>query len=323
MNSNFELLYVREWKPYFEAAHAIFKQQQHQTAKAAKVIVLVFAAVLIGGLIHRMIGIGIVLLAGWYILHHWKEFLGKGQTYRTNSSQIRENVWRRVVQAQRPWMSYHVTPPDLTKIYKASCLIPGRHDYVQQDDCLSGEFGKSAFVASFIESGYLVEKRSDNQVRYERHQLFRGLFLVAEFPKEFQGWVCVQSDKMEKLGWLANEWRSAQDPHYVRMDNPDFEQNFHVRASDPQLAHYLLSSSFMSRMIDLGSRYPEVPMILTMKDSTLMIGIARNKNPFQWPDHEDRWRDSAETVAHVSEQVADILETLKINDDIWEKTEAA
>lgn len=89
-----------------------------------------------------------------------------------------------------------------------------------------------------------------------RTTVFNGLLAMVAVGKRFQGTTLVHHDK----GALGNWFLKKKDSNLqvVRLEDPVFEQRFEVRSTDQVEARYLLTTSFMERLMALetalGSR---------------------------------------------------------------------
>ena len=80
--------------------------------------------------------------------------------------------------------------------------------------------------------------------------MFNGLFFIADFNKDFQGWTLVLPDKAErKLGYIGRAIQPSKRglEKLSRFEDAEFEKFFTVYTDDPVVARYILSISLMNR----------------------------------------------------------------------------
>jgi hypothetical protein len=98
---------------------------------------------------------------------------------------------------------------------------------------------------------------------------------------------------------------------------------FKVRASDPVVAHYVLSSSFMDRLLNLDSRFHKFPFTMAFQESTLFLALPFKPPLFAAMGEAEDWRESAKVDAEAVLLMLDIFEELKIGQDLWLSSESA
>jgi hypothetical protein len=120
------------------------------------------------------------------------------------------------------------------------------------------------------------------------------------------------------FGWLGRKLQGFSGD-LVRLENPDFERAFKVRASDPVEARYLLTPDMQERFLELRNRWsPGIHAALT--GSSLHLAIPNRQNWFE-PDinapasHTQQLNDFLQQLVlllHITEQ-------LDLNTRIWTK----
>jgi uncharacterized membrane protein len=109
-----------------------------------------------------------------------------------------------------------------------------------------------------------------NQVR--RH-VFKGLFLIADFNKSFQGHTLVIPDYTERyLGYLAQDLQAlnSQRGELIRLEDPEFERLFAVYSNDQIEARYILSTSLMQQLVDFTKKAKRHIFISFINDKIYM-----------------------------------------------------
>ena len=142
---------------------------------------------------------------------------------------------------------------------------------------------------------------------------FLGFFMVADFNKSFNGRVLVLPETHIKTPeWIRSSGREA-----IRMDDPEFESLFSVYGNDPVLAHYVLSTSLMSR-ITRFSRKLNKKIRLSFLNNKLYIAIPHTVNQFEIDLNKSVYDFERIREFYDDIKIAwDIVEELNLNTRIW------
>lgn len=142
------------------------------------------------------------------------------------------------------------------------------------DDHIAEEVVDNGGLIHFMSSdrfrgeNYIEGKYKDNHIRLSEIEIirpgdkdknesdttiFEGLYIVAEFNKDFKTKTMVQEDVLES--WFGYFGQSVQDlfsfGKLVKLENPEFEKHFAVYADDQVEARYLLSLTMMEKLVEL------------------------------------------------------------------------
>lgn len=213
--------------------------------------------------------------------------------------------------------------------FRHSQLYRHRIDRYRREDLVKGKIGATAFRFSEVHAQYKTTSRSGGKTRTRWHTLFRGIFFVADFNKQFSGTTLVIPDQMErqwgKFGQQLQEWSAKlgiQPGQLVKLEDPEFERIFAVYASDQIEARYLLSTSLMQRLVRFRHRFNQ-PISLSFVSSNLYLAIPTRKNHFEPPP---LWVGvGAIAIADLQAYLDDlnlaqeIIDDLNLNLRIWNK----
>ena len=127
-------------------------------------------------------------------------------------------------------------------------LVP-RHDRKSFEDHFAGERHGAKF--ELYEAHLEERRRSKNRTYYVT--VFRGALLRIAFPRTIEGVTLVTRDKGLFNAFEGFFKRSFADGDLKRVGlvDPNFEAAFEVYASDQVMSRYLLTPSFMQRLLDL------------------------------------------------------------------------
>lgn len=78
---------------------------------------------------------------------------------------------------------------------------------------------------------------------------YRGILIELSVPKRFSGHTTVRRDHGKVGNWFGKKFSTDLQP--VRLEDPRFEKRYEVYSSDQVEARYLLTNSFMERLVEL------------------------------------------------------------------------
>lgn len=135
-----------------------------------------------------------------------------------------------------------------------STRIFRKPDRYSTEDLFRGRIGDTAI--EFAEVHAEEKRRSGKNKSWVT--LFRGVFFIADFNKDFAGKMVVVPDKAEALlGWVGQALQKAnffREGRLVLLEDAGFEELFAAYATDEQEARYILTPAFMNRLTDFRRR---------------------------------------------------------------------
>ena len=139
-----------------------------------------------------------------------------------------------------------------------ACQLFRAPEIYSGEDLVEIKIGATAMRVSQIHAEYETRDKDNNR---ERHTIFRGLFVIADFNKNFQGMTLLYPDTAEKmLGRFGQTLQSLTGKiagggrELVKLEDPEFEKEFVVYSHDQVEARYLLSTALMRRLLELRRR---------------------------------------------------------------------
>lgn len=142
--------------------------------------------------------------------------------------------------------------------YQHSGLFPHRYDRYKGDDFVTGRIDKTDFQFSELHTEYKqVTYGSKGQRREQWITIFRGLFMHADFNKNFAGTTFVLPDTAERLfgAWGQSLQKLSSRGELVKLENVEFEKLFVVYSSDQVESRYILTPAIMEAMVNLHRRF--------------------------------------------------------------------
>jgi hypothetical protein len=239
-------------------------------------------------------------------------------------AEFKDSIIGRIVKYVDPGLSYDRKGFIPESVYWQSDIFLKSPDRYHGEDLVHGKVGKTEIKFSEIHSEYRTEHTdSKGRHRTEWHTIFKGIFFVADFNKQFTGETVVLPDTAEKLfgrlGQMLQSWNIARSGELVRLEDIAFEERFVVYSSDQIEARYLLSPSLMARIVDFRARTNR-ELYLSFVASNIYVAISSQRDLF-----EPKVFTSVLDVALAHQYLDDlmlavsIVEDLNLNTRIWTK----
>jgi hypothetical protein len=161
----------------------------------------------------------------------------------------------------------------LSKIFTTK---PNRY---KGDDFVSGKVGATQIQFSELNAVY----ESGSGRNRHRYTVFRGIFFVGDFNKDFTGQTIVLPDTAENLfGRLGQKLQSLNilRGNLIKLEDPEFESHFVVYGSDQVEARYILSTSLMARITDFKKKTGK-KIHLSFVGSMLFVAVSYTRSLFE------------------------------------------
>lgn len=204
--------------------------------------------------------------------------------------------------------------------FEAGGLFSSRIDRYEGEDYFAGRVGATDLLFSELH----VQRKETSRDSKGRSStrwvtVFRGIYLVADFHKEFRCHVEIVPDVAEaNFGWLGRKLQGFTG-NLVRLGNPEFERAFKVTSDDDVGAHYLLTPDMQERFLALRNQWSE-GIRAALTDSCLHLAIPMREDWFE--AGEANPAGAIEPLQRFLEQLVVVLhvtETLDLNTRIWTK----
>lgn len=200
----------------------------------------------------------------------------------------------------------------LSKIFTTK---PNRY---KGDDLVWGKTGATKIRFSEIHA----EHESGSGKNRRRYTVFKGLFFIGDFNKDFTTQTVVLPDTAEKLfGYLGQKLQSLNifRGQLIRLDDPEFEKHFVVYGNDQIQARYILSTSLMERIVEFKKKTGR-KIYLSFVGSMVFVAVSYTKKLF-----EPRLFRTLLDFGPIREYFEDlqlaigIVDDLNLNTRIWSK----
>lgn len=173
-------------------------------------------------------------------------------------------------------------------------------------------------------SDFHAEKRHRNSKGKDNWKtIFKGLFIVAEFNKNFIGETVVLPDTAQSaFGDLIGHWLQSKNisrDELVKMDDVEFEKKFVVYSDNQVEARYILSHSIMKKLVTFEKRFGH-PLYISFVNNNIHMAVEYNKDMFE-PSIFTSLLEYKTAMEYVDtlHLVSGIIKELKLNERIWSK----
>lgn len=187
-------------------------------------------------------------------------------------------------------------------------LLPP-HDISHYEDYIAGIHGET--ILSVTEA--TLKRRVRTQKTTREVQVFHGLFILFEIKKPFLGKTLIKKDSGSLGNWLTDKFNKLES---IKLEDPRFEKIFEVYSTDQIEARYILTPSFMERLIDLSSLFKN-KIECSFLDRQILLKIPCSQNKFEVSSifQTINFENDALHIIKEMHIIFDIIDTLKLNHD--------
>lgn len=202
------------------------------------------------------------------------------------------------------------------KDFKKSRLFLQKHSIYDGDDFVVGTIDKTKFHFS-----ELHVQRENNDKNRTKSTVFKGLFFIADFNKDFEGsTVLIPNNQLGGFTFFKKLYGITRREKLVKLEDPKFSKLFTCYSDDDIKARYILSPALMKRILDFKKKYPRNKVYISFVDSRLNIAISFSRNLLE-PAYFNTLANFNMIKAYYEDIkfVVDIVDDLNLNTRIWSK----
>jgi len=184
-------------------------------------------------------------------------------------------------------------------------------DRFHSEDYLQGKIDDVDFISSDVrlEERRVRHTKNGTQVYYVPY--FVGRIFRFDFHKELVGRLQVLESGSPK---------SRRRFKKVELESIDFNKKFRVFSEEELTAFYILTPDIMEAIFALEKRHPG-NISFSFSDQQLYIGINNNKNTFELKLFKQLSEEEVEIFKHDLLVIKDVIQSLKLNNNIFKKRE--
>lgn len=189
-----------------------------------------------------------------------------------------------------------------------SGIIPS-YDRAHLEDYVEGYYKE---VALELEEAKLTETRGSGKNR-RTVTTFKGLFIRLSMNKNFNGHTLLKRDRGAIGNWLGSKFANGGKER-VALEDPEFEKKFEVYSTDQVEARYLLTTSFMERLLQLSRIFDNAALQAAFYDNCLLLLIPSREDRFETSSifSPATFEEDIRTILAEMEQIFQIIEILKL-----------
>jgi hypothetical protein len=307
-------LYDSTLKPRIDALEGVRRELKTYIVKSAVLVGVPLAGFVLGedflpypldGTVplvsFALIFVAVIITAKLYLLPGVTAFMN----YR---SRFKRDVVTEIFKIVVPSATYEPYKGIAREVFDEPGIFETRGG-LSSDDRVRGRIGQTPFEAAEVSRSYTTGSGKNSKT----HVVFKGLFFHLDFNKALRGTTIVEP---ENAG--PSQIGDRDDLHLVSLENPEFEREFKVYATDDVEARYILTPVMMEQLLALRG-HAEHPVFLGFKGSRAYIGIHYNRTLFE-PSIAST--TSLEAIEEFAEQFAlaeTVVHELDLNTRIWTK----
>lgn len=241
------------------------------------------------------------------IIFSWA-FRGSFPTRRDYKRKIKEKFMQSLFSY---WGDFQYLYPESIDVrafreFIKNLLIFERYDDIVMDDCLRGHYNGLRISIMETDISYTVQNGKSSTT----HQVFDGMVISASMNKNFNGHTVIRND----LGF-ANP-KVVKHLERIALEDVEFEKKFEVYSNDQVEARYLITPSFMKRLVDWTNRN-KVKTLVVFKDGEVHILADYRKDMFELPlDTSATDFKNYQRILVEFAQMLSIVDALKLEQDI-------
>jgi len=229
-----------------------------------------------GDLTYAILVVGFMALTGVAVWSHTPV-----RKYKTN---VKTDVFPEIFKFFGEDYLYSENSPLKMELLESSEIIPS-YDSSHLEDYVKGDYKD---VTLELTEARLQETRGSGKNR-RTVTVFNGIFVLLEMNKNFSGKTIVKKDAGRMGNWFTKKLgknlfskTTATDLENVKLEDPVFEKKFEVYSNDQVEARYLLTTSFMERLLELSSLFSKQGVIqCSFYLNKLLLMIPSDKNRFE------------------------------------------
>lgn len=198
-------------------------------------------------------------------------------------------------------------------LYNTGMINTG--DRYRSNDYVRARFKNVAFCQADVRIE-VEDTDSDGDTHY--YTIFKGRFMVFEFPKEFNFKLALVGKKFAAFKKSGRDKKTGRKLEKFATESPTFNKLIKAYAEDGFEAFYLLDPKTIATIEDITTRY-DGRVALFFCNNQLIIGLNNGKDSFE-PPRPFRPIDEAKEDAKVASEIkiiTDFVDSLSLNRKIF------
>ena len=200
------------------------------------------------------------------------------------------------------------------KINPGSMVFPFSYNCVDGSDHIKAVYNGLNIELGDIElSDKTEESDEEGHTNTRQFTFFKGQWLTCDFGKELAGQVYISE-------WTKKDRRSLKSN--VTMDNGQFGKRFCVRADDPQEAYYILTPHMMEYILTMADKSGGTVYMSFLREGKMHVAVKTGRDFFELGKSNADVEELRQKFLGELRWFTDIVDTLRVEDTIYKKTNA-
>lgn len=221
-----------------------------------------------------------ILLGGYLLLRLIPAFMKAKSLYSLN---YKCKIINKIVKFVEENLNYYPDRMISEKIFQESRIFTHRIDRYRGEDFVNWSRLKTDISFSKVHAEYKTIVRFQGIIKHIRwHQIFKGIFLTADFNKKFESFTVIKPGNAERIFAHALKSKNKIFPEVepVKMYNKEFEKYFAVFSENQTEARDILIPEIMEKLVKFRKAVNR-GIYISFNCSKVYIGVPFIENLFE------------------------------------------
>ena len=223
-----------------------------------------------------------------------------------------------------PGLSYNPSGCIPKEEFRRSKIFSNSVDSYHGEDLVFGSY--KGIPVRFSE--LKVQERHSDGKNTTYHTFFDGVFMVADFNKDFKysHWVLPDTAEAAFGQVMGNFLQKLNLPgrgHMTRMEDPAFEKRFVVYTEDDVEARYILTPKLMHTMLTLSERFRKgvsrIGFAFMNSNVYVAIPIEGGRDLFEMPSRGEMGVETARRTQEELKEILSVFDVMELDLRLWSK----
>lgn len=165
-------------------------------------------------------------------------------------------------------------------------------DRYSSNDFVSGEYKEVTFSQADVE---IENKYTDSKGNTNYVAIFRGRFMVFEFPKRFNFKLLLAGRRFRAYRKPGKDKVTGRKAEKISTESSEFNRAFRIFGQDGFEAYYILDPAFMVKLLDIATQHKK-KVLFAFSENRLIIGLDDGKDSFEPPFAIKKLDEAKESV---------------------------
>lgn len=164
----------------------------------------------------------------------------------------------------------------------------------------------------------LYKQKSFKHFSDDNEIVFNGMLIRLNMNKNFLYKTIIKKDSGLILNWINDKTNSFKNLENVQLEDPIFEKQFEVYSENQVEARYLLTTSFMERLLKLTELFKTSDIQCSFYNNTLLLMIPCQEDRFEPKSifYPVDFQEDMKSIISEMNIIFEMIEILKLNQKI-------